>query len=111
MVHLSDTMTIMVDMIKKDLPELTPQEIRRIREKLGLSQVEAGELLGGGPRAFTKYEAGSIRPSASIANMLRLLSANPSAIITMSGGKVVPMESDDTGPFEVTGKHIAALSP
>jgi hypothetical protein len=43
--------------------------------------------------------------------MLRLLDANPSAIITLSGGKVVPMESDDTGPFEVTGKHIAALSP
>jgi hypothetical protein len=31
--------------------ELSPQEIRRIRHKLGLSQVEAGELLGGGPRA------------------------------------------------------------
>lgn len=90
---------------------LTPKEIRRIREKLGLSQVEAGELLGGGPRAFTKYEAGSIKPSASTANMLRLLNANPSTIITLSGGKVVPMESDGTRPFEVTGKHIAALSP
>lgn len=92
-------------------PELSPQEIRRIRQKLGLSQVEAGELLGGGPRAFTKYEAGTIKPSASTANIMRLLNANPPAIITLSGGKVIPMESDDTGPFEVTGKHIAALSP
>ncbi|WP_445487870.1 type II TA system antitoxin MqsA family protein [Rhodopseudomonas sp. RCAM05734] len=91
--------------------ELTPQEIRRIREKIGLSQVEAGELLGGGPRAFTKYESGTIRPAMAIANLLRLLDAKPSAIITLSGGKVAPMESDDTRLFEVTGKHIAALSP
>src|SRR5947207_348688 len=113
MVYLVLKVTKMVDrIIKNDEPaELTPHEIRRIRAKLGLSQVEAGELLGGGPRAFTKYEAGSIKPSASIANMLRLLNANPSAIIALSGGKVVPMESDDTGPFEVTGKHIAALTP
>jgi transcriptional regulator with XRE-family HTH domain len=91
--------------------ELTPPEIRRIREKIGLSQVEAGELLGGGPRAFTKYESGTIKPTAATANILRLLDANPSAIITLSGGRVAPMESDGTRPFEVTGKHIAALSP
>ena len=41
---------------------LEPDEIRAIREGLGLSQADAGELLGGGPRAFTKYEAGTIRP-------------------------------------------------
>ncbi|MVT69469.1 hypothetical protein GPL21_30715 [Bradyrhizobium pachyrhizi] len=91
--------------------DLTPQEIRRIREKIGLSQVEAGELLGGGPRAFTKYESGTIQPTTATANILRLLDANPSAIITLSGGKVAPMESESTRPFEVTGKHIAALSP
>lgn len=91
--------------------ELSPQEIRRIREKIGLSQVEAGELLGGGPRAFTKYENGAIKPTAATANILRLLDANPSALITLSGGKVAPIESEGTRPFEVTGKHIAALSP
>src|SRR5262245_26976993 len=91
--------------------ELTPQDIRRIRVKIGLSQVEAGELLGGGPRAFTKYENGTIKPTAATANILRLLDANPSTIITLSGGKVAPIESEGTRPFEVTGKHIAALSP
>lgn len=91
--------------------ELSPQDIRRIREKIGLSQVEAGELLGGGPRAFTKYENGTIKPTAATANILRLLDANPSALITLSGGKVAPIESEGTRPFEVTGKHIAALSP
>jgi DNA-binding transcriptional regulator YiaG len=106
------TLTTMVSYVPKiKAAELTPQEIRRIREKIGLSQVEAGELLGGGPRAFTKYESGTIKPAAATANILRLLDTNPSAIIQLSGGKIAPMESDGTRPFEVTGKHIAALSP
>ena len=44
---------------------MSPEEIRALRKGLGLSQVEAGKLLGGGPRAFAKYEAGSLRPAAS----------------------------------------------
>ena len=47
---------------EKSRIDLAPEEIRAIRERLGLSQVEAGELLGGGPRAFTKYESGTISP-------------------------------------------------
>ena len=31
-----------------------PKEIRLIREQLGLTQREAGELLGGGPECFRK---------------------------------------------------------
>jgi transcriptional regulator with XRE-family HTH domain len=98
-------------MSDKKLNEFSPQEIRRIREKIGLSQVEAGELLGGGPRAFTKYESGTIKPTTATANLLRLLDANPSTIITLSGGRVTPTKSDSVRLFEVTGKHIAALSP
>ena len=37
---------------------LEPEEIRRIRKKLRLSQVEAGEMIGGGPRAVRAF-AGS----------------------------------------------------
>jgi DNA-binding transcriptional regulator YiaG len=92
------------------LPELEPDDIRRIREKLGLSQVEAGELLGGGPRAFTKYESGSIKPAASTANILRMLDANPAALATLTGKKLPPIDSDGSKPFEVTGQHVAALS-
>lgn len=91
-------------------PELTPDDIRRIRQRLGLSQVEAGELLGGGPRAFTKYESGTIRPAASVASLLRLLEANPSALKTLAGPDVVAIESDNAKPFEVTSDHISALS-
>ena len=33
----------------RQAPALDPEEIRAIREHLGLSQAEAGELIGGGP--------------------------------------------------------------
>jgi len=57
-----------------------PDEVRRIREKLGLSQRRAGELLGGGPRAFQKYESGEIVVSRPMANLLHLLDRDPSRL-------------------------------
>ena len=88
---------------------MTPEEIRAIRESLGLSQVQAGEILGGGPRAFSKYESGSIRPAAAVVNLLRLLEANPAALETLGGALPKPMSDSSTGPFEVSGQHIGAL--
>ncbi|MDD9962271.1 MAG: type II toxin-antitoxin system MqsA family antitoxin [Gammaproteobacteria bacterium] len=93
------------------MDELTPKEIREIRIAFGLTQVEAGERLGGGPRAFTKYESGTIKPAASLVNLLRILRENPAAIATL-GEKPppsVPGSSGETGPFEVMGAHVAAL--
>jgi DNA-binding transcriptional regulator YiaG len=90
--------------------QLTPDEIRRIRESLGLSKAEAGELIGGGPRAFTKYESGTIQPAAAVSNLLRLLDANPSALKTLLGKRAPPSERIDPGPLRVTGDHVAVLS-
>ena len=59
---------------------LTPQEVARIREKLGLSQRKAGALLGGGPRSFQKYESGTDWVTRSMANLLRLLDRDPSRL-------------------------------
>jgi len=57
-----------------------PEEIRRIRRKLGLSQAAAGEMIGGGPRAFQKYEAGDLLPSRAISSALALLDNDPKAL-------------------------------
>jgi len=97
--------------VKKKLA-ITPEDIRAIREGLGLTQIEAGELLGGGPRAFTKYEAGAVRPAAAVINLLRLLEANPAAITVLGGRSVSsPMTAAAMRPFEVTGEHVVLLSP
>lgn len=62
---------------------LEPKAIQRIRKKLGLTQVQAGEILGGGPRAFQKYESGDSLPSRAICSALRLLDNDPSGLKTL----------------------------
>ena len=62
---------------------LLPNEIRSIRKRLKLTQIQAGLLLGGGKRAFQKYESGDVIPSRAISNLLRLLSNNPSLLKTL----------------------------
>ncbi len=56
---------------------LSPRQVAHIRERLKLSQRRAGELLGGGPRAFQKYESGVQQVSVPMANLLRLLKEDP----------------------------------
>jgi HTH-type transcriptional regulator/antitoxin MqsA len=59
---------------------LAPEEIRGIRKKLRLSQESAGRLIGGGPRAFQKYENGDLLPSRAISSALVLLDHDPEAL-------------------------------
>lgn len=62
---------------------LEPEEIRHIRKKLRLSQEVAGLLVGGGPRAFQKYESGDLLPSRAVSSALVLLDHDPKAIAVL----------------------------
>jgi HTH-type transcriptional regulator/antitoxin MqsA len=62
---------------------LEPEEIKRIRRKLGLTQEAAGELIGGGPRAFQKYETGDALPSRAISSALVLLDHDPKSLTVL----------------------------
>jgi HTH-type transcriptional regulator / antitoxin MqsA len=53
------------------------KEIRRIRLKLGLSQVAAARLTGGGHNAFSRYERGEVAPLPAVINLFRLLDKHP----------------------------------
>jgi HTH-type transcriptional regulator / antitoxin MqsA len=59
---------------------LEPEEIKRIRKKLALTQEAAGEVIGGGPRAFQKYEPGDVLPSQAIVSALVLLDNDPDGL-------------------------------
>ena len=89
---------------------LPPDEIRAIREGFGLTQREAGELLGGGPNAFAKYEAGTVAPSAAVVNLLLLLKGNPGALSILLPEQSRPAPVARPLPFEVTSAHIATIS-
>ena len=51
---------------------LTSAEIRHLRESLGLSQVDAGKVFGGGPNAFYKYENGEVMQSQALDRLMLL---------------------------------------
>ena len=93
-----------------DIQEISPEEIKRIRESLGLSQAEAGKLLGGGPSAFAKYEKGSVRPSASLAKMLKFLRARPEQLEALATGRENTAPKARTIPFDIESEHVEALT-
>ena len=72
---------------------LEPEEIRRIRKRLGLTQEAAGDLIGGGPRAFQKYESGDLLPSRAVCNALLLLNHDPSSLTVLKARLMTPVVS------------------
>ena len=86
-IHTAQDMKVsdrMLNRLKAETEQLvTSEEIRRIRKKLSLTQVEAGELIGGGPRAFQKYEVGDVLPSRAISSALLLLDRDPAALAVL----------------------------
>lgn len=62
---------------------MTPEKIRAVRTKLKLSQRRAGQIFGGGPNAFQKYETGKVTISQSMNNLLRLVSKYPELMVEL----------------------------
>ncbi|HEY5049002.1 MAG TPA: type II toxin-antitoxin system MqsA family antitoxin [Rhizomicrobium sp.] len=71
--------------MKAELASLKPKDVRAIRLRLKLSQRKAGEILGGGPRAFQKYESGEVLVSRPMAQLLRLLDRDPGRLRELGG--------------------------
>ena len=64
----------------KELRAAYPEHVKQIRKKLKLTQERAGLLIGGGKRAFQKYEAGTLLPSDAAMGLLEILNQQPDAI-------------------------------
>lgn len=87
-IHTGEDMKIsdrMLNLLKAQSEGLLePKEIRRIRKKLHLSQEAAGLVIGGGPRAFQKYESGDLLPSRAVSSALILLDHDPGALSVLN---------------------------
>jgi HTH-type transcriptional regulator / antitoxin MqsA len=83
-VHLGEDMAVTDAALRKLKEETegipTPATIKRVRQKLNLSQREAGALLKVGENAFDKYERGLVEPSGPTSQLLRLLDQHPELI-------------------------------
>lgn len=84
---------------------LPPDEVRRIRQKLGLGLREAGRLLGGGEFAFQKYERGEVAVSEAMTNLLRVLDARPAVLKLLTKGNIGRRHPSRHSPRERTKKR------
>ena len=59
---------------------LTSEQIKKIRTSLGFTQNNFGNLLGGGAKAFAKYESGVLTQSRPMDNLIRVVDQCPNAL-------------------------------
>lgn len=83
-VHVGDDIAVTdaaLRALKEEIEGIpSPTTIRKVREKLKLSQREAGGLLKVGENAFDKYERGLVEPSGPTSQLLRLLDHHPELV-------------------------------
>jgi HTH-type transcriptional regulator/antitoxin MqsA len=56
------------------------EQLRRQRQQLKLTQIDASILAGGGHNAFSRYETGSTMPVAAVTTLFGLLEKHPELV-------------------------------
>lgn len=56
---------------------LSPEQIRQVREKTGLSAVEISQLLNAGDKSYTRWESGKSIHNKSTDTLIRLIDQHP----------------------------------
>ena len=80
----------------KELRAAYAVHVRSIRKRLKLTQEKAGLLVGGGPRAFQKYESGKLLPSDAAIGLLEVLNEKPEVV------KILEAIRSDGGSMRIT---------
>ncbi len=81
----SDSIHSGVDLAESDrvfgeLKAAYAAHVRKVRKRLKLTQEEAGRLIGGGRRAFQKYESGIMPPSDAAVGLIEILHRHPEEV-------------------------------
>jgi HTH-type transcriptional regulator/antitoxin MqsA len=71
------------DRVYRELRGQYAARVREVRKRLKLSQEEAGRIIGGGKRAFQKYETGATPPSDAAVGLIELLMRHPEEVETL----------------------------
>lgn len=67
----------------KDLRQAYAAHVKAVRKRLRLTQEEAGLIIGGGRRAFQKYESGVNPPSDAAVGLIEVLARHPEEVETL----------------------------
>lgn len=68
------------DRVFRELKMAYAAHVRKVRKRLKLTQEEAGNLIGGGRRAFQKYESGVMSPSDAAVGLIEILHRHPEEV-------------------------------
>jgi HTH-type transcriptional regulator/antitoxin MqsA len=79
-----DNKRMMIAFKKKVDGLLTGDDVKAIRQHLGINQTQAAVIFGGGPVAFSKYENDDVMQSESMDRLLRVASKFPDAFIFLA---------------------------
>ncbi|EGD57542.1 transcriptional regulator, XRE family protein [Novosphingobium nitrogenifigens DSM 19370] len=79
--------------------------VKSVRKKLKLTQEEAGRIIGGGRRAFQKYESGATPPSEAAIGLIELLDRHPEEVEMLRGLRA--QVSILSGRFEGAKRDLA----
>ena len=82
--------------------------VKAVRKKLGLTQEEAGRIIGGGRRAFQKYESGTTPPSEAAVGLIEILDRHPEELETLRNLRRLASREAAGGCLATTGKKRAA---
>lgn len=88
----------------KALREEYAAHVKAVRKRLGLTQEEAGVIIGGGKRAFQKYESGHMPPSDAAVGLIEVLARHPEEVATLRTFRLVPEKA-----VSKAGKRTAVL--
>lgn len=81
------------DEVYKVLREEYAAHVKAVRKRLGLTQEEAGVIIGGGKRAFQKYESGRTPPSDAAVGLIEVLARHPEEVATLRAFRPMPEKS------------------
>jgi HTH-type transcriptional regulator / antitoxin MqsA len=83
---------------------LSASDIKSIRKKLGLTQIQAAEIFGGGVNSFSKYERSEIMQSSAMDKFLRLVDSLSNSNQILQSISSIKVHSLNRG-FEYTCHH------
>lgn len=83
---------------------LTPDQIRQIREKSGLTATEMSQLLNAGDKSFTRWENGKSIQNKSTDTLLRLIDQHPELFAEINAQRNPDRQSLVKNYFENLGQ-------
>jgi putative zinc finger/helix-turn-helix YgiT family protein len=88
---------------------LSPDEVRVVRMKYGLTQAGLETLIGSGEKTVVRWEKGSVAQTATADTLLRVLRDHPEVVARLAEERGVKLRRPNTAPAPATSASAVAV--